>query len=373
MQKIQVAKPYFPSEDIEKILIKIREVLQSGMLMQGKYVEEFEQEFAKYVGTKYAVAVNSGTAALQGIYEYFNVNNKEVLVPTNTFIATANAVIYAGGNPVLVDIDKEMLAIDLEDLEKKITERTVGITLVHLAGFVSPQIDRIKQICQKYNLFLIEDAAHAHGSTWQGKKAGSLSKAGAFSFVATKVMTSGGEGGIVTTDNEEIVNRIKSLRFHGADVKPGVQDRLGYNWRMIEIQAIIGLSQLERLDEIVMRRMQIAQQYNEAFSQLNKVRIVRLSENEKCAYYKYPLILDSSLDCEYVKNRLLDEFGVKSGGCYWPPCHLQPVYKKIFGYKEGDFPVADDILSRTISLPIYMGLTKEEVERVIKAVQYVCH
>jgi len=372
MKKIQVAKPYFPEEDIERILKDIRSVFESGILMQNKFVKAFEESFARYVGVKHAVAVNSGMSALLGILSYFDIKDQEVLVPVNTFLATANAVLVCGGNPVFVEMDSASLCMDVEDFKSRITGKTKGVILVHLAGLIQPRIEEIRTICKEHGLFLIEDAAHAHGSSHNGQIAGSLGEAGAFSFLATKVLTSGGEGGIVTTDNEGLAKRVVSLRFHGEDDIRGIQGRVGYSWRMTEMQAIAGLAQVRRLNEIVEKRMEIAKTYDTAFSTLTRVSTVEVPKGDRVAYYKYPLILEESLKRQDVAKKLEDEFGIQTSVTYWPPCHLQPAYRKKFGYKEGDFPVAEDVLNRTISLPIFCDLTEKEIHRVIAGVQKVC-
>jgi len=364
--------PYFPKGDIKMILKTIKSVLENRQVMQGKYVEEFERRFAKFVGAKYAIAVNSGTSALQGALNYFDIRGREVLVPVNTFLASANAVLFEGGIPIFVDINPTMLCIDVTKIEERINKKTKGIILVHLAGLITPDIERIKKICKKHKIFLLEDASHAQGSEIHGKRAGAFGDAAAFSLLASKVITSGGEGGIVTSNNKKLIDRIRSLRFHGEDHKRGIQDRLGYSWRMTEMQAVVGIEQVKRLPEIVRKRMAIGRAYDHAFRNLSKVSPVPVEKDSKNTYYKYPLIMDRSLDRLKVKKRLIEEFGIKSGTSYWPPCHLQPAYKKKFKYKKRDFPIAEDVLDRTISLPIYTSMTKTEVSRVIEGVKKVC-
>lgn len=376
MPKIDVVQksnnPYLPKENVRTIVKRIKEILENGQLMQGKYVKRFEEQFARFVGTEYAVAVNSGTSALQGILNFFDIQGREVLVPVNTFLASSNAVLFEGGIPVFVDIDPKTLCVDVGKLEKKINKKTKGVMVVHLSGLITPDVEKIRKLCKKHKLFLIEDAAHAHGSSLNGKKAGSLGDAAAFSMLASKVMTSGGEGGMVTTNNKKIADRVRSLRFHGEDKTRGIQDRIGYSWRMTEMQAIVGIEQVNRLQEMVNKRMAIAYAYDKAFKDLEKVTSVHLFPKSKNAYYKYPLILDPSLKRLSVKKKLEEDYGVKTGTSYWPPCHLQPAYVKEFGYKKGDFLVAEDVLDRTISLPISAGLLKKEIRQVIEAVKEVC-
>jgi len=372
MSKVQVAKPYFPAEDIAEIMTTVRSVLESGMIMQGPHVRRFEEEFAAYVGVRFARAVNSGTSALHGLLSYFDVRDREVLVPVNTFLASANAVLFAGGRPVFVDIDPNTLLVDFADLTRRVTPRTAGVVLVHVAGLISADVDRIRTFCAERGLFLVEDAAHAAGSSRRGRRAGALGEAAAFSLLATKIITSGGEGGLVTTNDEALAQRITSLRFHGEDSKRGVQDRIGYSWRMTEIQAVIGATQVRRLDEIVARRMAIAATYDAAFRALPRVQPLHTPAGDCNAYYKYPLKLAPSLDRRAVQQRLDAEFGVRSGTSYYPPCHLQPAYREAFGYREGDYPVAEAVLAQTIALPMHCDLTEEEVRRVIDGVVAVC-
>lgn len=372
MEKIQVAKPYFPEEDVAEILTKVRTVFESGMLMQGPFVQQFEQDFADYVGVRFARAVNSGTSALQGILSYYEVRDREVLVPVNTFLASANAVLFAGGRPVFVDIDPETLLLDVKDMARRVTSRTAGLILVHAAGLITEQLGEIQRFCRERGLFLLEDAAHAAGSSRQGRKAGALGDAAAFSLLATKIITAGGEGGLVTTNDERLAHRITSLRFHGEDFKRGIQDRVGYSWRMTEMQAIVGATQVRRLDEIVSRRMHIAAAYDRAFTSLPQVKPLRVAEGDKAAYYKYPLRLASTLPRRAVQERLDAEFGVRTGTSYWPPCHLQPAYMEAFGYRVGDYPVAERALDQTLALPVHCSLTEHEIRRVIHAVGTVC-
>jgi dTDP-4-amino-4,6-dideoxygalactose transaminase len=372
MAKIQVAKPYFPEEDITEILANVRAALESGMLMQGKLVQRFEEDFANYVGARFARAVNSGTSALVGILDYYGVRDREVLVPVNTFLASANAVLFAGGTPVFADIDPDTLLVSFADLRSRVTSRTAGVILVHVAGLIPQDLDDIRRFCTDRGLFLIEDAAHAAGSSRGSRKVGSLADAAAFSLLATKVITAGGEGGMVTTDDEQLAHRVTSLRFHGEDTTRGIQDRVGYSWRMTEMQAACGITQVRRLDEIVSKRMQVAAAYDRAFAALSTVRPLRTAEGDRIAYYKYPLRLLPPLERRAVQERLDREFDVRTGTSYWPPCHLQPAYRNAFGYREGDYPVAEAALDRTIALPMHCHLTADEIRRVIHAVTTVC-
>lgn len=372
MEKIPIAKPYFPKEDIDEILKNISSVFESGMLMQGTFVRQFEEKFAAYVGKKYGRATNSGTAALQAILNYYTVSGHEILVPVNTFLASANAVLFEGGIPIFVDIHPDTLCMDIEDMKKRVTSKTKGVIFVPLAGFIPSYMEEIQKFCKQRGLFLIEDASHAQGSRHNGKMAGAFSDAAAYSFLATKIITTGGEGGIVLTDSAELAKRVESLRFHGEDIKRGIQNRVGYSWRMTELQAIAGITQVKRLEEIAEKRMSIGTTYNKAFGDVPKLTTIPVPKGDRNAYYKYAVILDTPLSRERIKERLEKEFLIASGTSYWPPCHLQPAYREKFGYKEGDYPIAEEILTRTISLPIYTAMNDEEVNRVIEAMRTIC-
>jgi len=355
--------PYIPIEDRETLVTWYRHILETGILINGPYTKTFEEESAKAVGVKYALSLNSCTSALQSVLEYINVKGKKVIVPANTFIASSNAVIFAGGEPLIVDIGEDLL-MDVEKMKKAVDGDTKAAILVHLAGFIHPQIDEIRKFCREKGIHLIEDAAHAHGASLGGVQAGAFGLAGTFSFYATKVVATG-VGGMLTTDDEKLAARVRSVRFHGEDHSRGIQDRLGHDWLMTEFQAALGLIQLRRLPEMVEKRMHIARIYDKAFLGMKEIKTFPLPKGAMSGYYKYPVLLSKDLKKEDIK-RTLESEGIRIGNAYWPPIHLQPVYRQLFGYGEGDFPVAEEILNRVISLPVYPGMTLTEVERVIR-------
>jgi len=360
-------KPYFLEEDIEKIKINIEKILQSGMLTLHTYTKEFENQFANMCHVKHAVAVNSGTSALEIALRIMNVKaGDEVLVPTNTFSATATAVIFAGAKPKLTDINPETLCIDMENIQKNITSKTKGVIVVHIGGLVCPEMEEIKELCQERKLFLTEDAAHAHGSSINQKPAGSLGDAGCFSFYPTKVMTTG-EGGMITTDNDKIAEKARILRDQGKEnFNSNIIIELGYNWRLPEISAAIGLTQLKRLPEIIKKRNEIAKYYNKELSKINGITPLKTPQNIVNNYYKYIALLDDGIDREKLKEKLRTK-GVRcSGEVYWPPLHLQPIYKQLLGTKEGDFPQAEKVCKRMICLPLYAQMTMEDAKFVVE-------
>ena len=369
---IPPVKPYFPDEDIERIKLDVEKILKSGMLTLYNYVREFEMRFAEICGVKYAVAVNSGTSALEIALRSLGLKDgDEVIVPTNTFSATAAAVLFAGGRPVFTDIDPSSLCIDAENVQEYITSKTRGVIAVHIGGLICPEIEAIRDICNDKGLFLIEDAAHAHGSTINGRYAGSLGDVGCFSFYPTKVITTG-EGGMITTNNEDVAEKARVLRDQGKEsFHSGRIVQLGYNWRMPEINAAIGLMQLRRLPEIIERRNRLAEFYNSELERIDGLIPLRVPDGIKSCYYKYVCFLEGGIDRDEFKRRLRD-MGVKCGGeVYWPPLHLQPIYQGLLGYKKGDFPMAEDVCSRMLCLPMYTQMGMEEARYVIGMVKDV--
>lgn len=367
---IPPAKPYFPREDIDMIKEDVEKILNSGMLTLHTYTKEFEMQFANLCKVKYAKAVNSGTSALEIALRAMGPRHEhEVLLPTNTFTATAASVFFAGGKPVLTDINAESLCIDCENVQRFMTARTKGVIVVHIGGLICPEIMEIKEICQDHNLFLIEDAAHAHGSTFDVKTAGSLGDAGCFSFYPTKVITTG-EGGIITTNSEEVAQSVGILRDQGKEnFNSNIIVKLGYNWRLPEINAAIGITQLNRLPEIIEKRNRIAQYYNEKLKRMKGIKPLRPPPHITNNYYKYIAVLDTEIDRDELKHKLRQK-GVKCGGeVYWPPLHLQPIYQNLLHTKEGDFPIAERLCRQMICLPMYTQMTVEDVNYVCEKLE----
>lgn len=363
-------KPYFPDEDIERIKKDVERILRSGMLTMYEYTRKFEERFAERWGVKHAIAVNSGTSALEIALRAFRLKpGDEVLVPTNTFSATAAAVFFAGGKPVFTDIDGSTLCMNAENVERYITDRTRGVIVVHIGGLVCPDIKAIREICEDRGLFLIEDAAHAHGSTLDGEYAGTFGDVGCFSFYPTKIMTTG-EGGMIITNDDEIAETARVLRDQGKEsFHSGVIIKLGYNWRLPEIGAAIGLVQLERLDEIIEKRNKLARVYDEKLERIDGIEPLKVPENVVSCYYKYVCFLDSKFDRDTIKVRLREK-GVKcSGEVYWPPLHLQPIYQELLGYREGDFPIAEDACRRHICLPMFTSMSLDDANYVVEQIE----
>jgi len=365
VKKVSSAFPFFDKESVQNILKDIELMLKSGVLTDGPHVEDFERKFAEYVKVKHAVAVNSGTSALEISLRHFKLKGQEVIVPTNTFVATPNSVLFAGGKPIFADIREDTLCIDPEDVKRKISSQTAGIIVVHIAGLICPQINELSELCRDNGLFLLEDAAHAHGALIDGKKAGALADAGCFSFYPTKVMTSG-EGGMITTDDSDLAESARCMRNHGQNSQRQMV-RLGHNWRMSEVAAIIGKYQLENLEKFVCKRNEIAKSYDAALENIDGVYLFRTPVNIRHSYYKYPIRLGEDVDREKVAAALKLKYGIETGNVYDPPCHLHPFYRKNFNTKEGDFPVSEKVLRKVLCLPMHFGITDVDVRYISSA------
>ena len=368
-RKIPAAKIQFLPEDRAWIAERIQEVLETGQLTLGKYGAEFERRFAALCGTRQAVAVNSGTSALEIILRTLDIEGREVIVPTNTFFATAAAVVHAGGNPILVDLDPESFAIRPEDVDAAITAKTAGIVVVHIGGIVTRRMPELQRVAERRGLWLVEDAAHAHGSSYHGIKAGAFGVAGAFSFYPTKVMTSG-EGGMIVTNDDRLAEEARIYRDQGkASFTVNAHVRMGYNWRLSEPHAIIGLRHLERLPEMIADRQRIAAYYDEALASFKNLDPVKTPAGGSSNYYKYMAVLGGQRDRKALKAELRERFGVSlSGEVYEEPLHRQPVFER---FMTRPLPLSEDYCARQICLPVYAGMTESEAQQVIDALAAV--
>ncbi len=357
----------FSQKDVAWIQERIGEVLGSrAFLTLGRYVEEFEGAFAELVGVPWAVAVNSGTAALEIIFRALRIEGYDVVIPTNTFAATAFAVLHAGGKPVFADCGEDLTA-DPEDVERRITPKTKAAVAVHIGGLVSPAALALRELCSRKGLYLVEDAAHAHGSRIDARQAGSLGVAGAFSFFSTKVMTTG-EGGMIVTSDRALAEKARLLRDQAKVEGRNYHRDIGYNWRMTELQAILGLAQLRRLAEFLSRRAHVARIYDMGWANEQKLRPLAVPPNSYPNYYKYVLFLKDKTPGE-IDKPLKERFGVRLGGfVYDIPCHEQPVFQQ---FAQEHLPRAEDLCRRHICPPIYPSLTDEDAQYVVNAIQEV--
>ncbi len=361
---IPSAKSFIPRQDIDKMKNYLDEILSSGRLTLGEYTKTFEKDFAKFTGVRHAIAVSSGTSALEIALRTQDLKPRdEVIVPTNTFAATAAAVVFAGGTPILTDVSPTTMTIDSSIVKNAVTRITRGVIAVHIGGLVCPDIDTIREICRERDLFLIEDAAHAHGSRINGRAAGSLGLAGCFSFYPTKVMTTG-EGGMVTTDNDDLFRTARILRDQGKEsFNSNRIVRLGYNWRMPEVCAALGTLQLRRLNEFIGRRNMIAKVYEAGFEEMGLERVLTPA-NQLNNYYKYTLFLPGKVDRQKFKE-LCREKGVLYGGeVYWPPLHMQPAFRK-FLHRGMKFRTCEEWGIRIVNPPMFNELTEDQARHVV--------
>ncbi len=365
--RIEAGPIYFPDEDRRQILAAVDEVLQTGQLTLGQNGRTFETEFAKIAGVEHAVSVNSGTSALEIVLRVLGVDGKEVVVPTNTFFATPAAVLHAGGRLQFADVNPRTMMIDAETIEAALTPATAGVVVVHIGGMVAPDIEAIVDLCRTRGLWLVEDAAHAHGSTFNGRGAGSFGVAGTFSFYPTKVMTSG-EGGMIVTNDRRIYDEALVYRDQGkSGFTANIHTRLGYNWRMSELHAIVGLSQLRRLKEFVEARREVAKAYGRALQGSEWLAPQKEPAESRSNYYKYVAFLRQDIDRAALKVALRERFGFGlAGEVYELPCHRQPVLEQ---YNSRPLPAAERVCASHICLPMSARMTTEEAEAVSAALE----
>jgi len=362
---VPAARIQFLPEDRAWIAARIEEVLESGQLTLGKYGAELERRFAALCGTRHAIAVNSGTSALEIILRSLGVAGRDVLVPTNTFFATAAAVVHAGGRPVLVDMDPDTFGIRPQDVERALTANTAGVVAVHIGGLISPRMGELRELARRQGIWLVEDAAHAHGSSHEGVAAGAFGIAASFSFYPTKVMTSA-EGGMIVTDDDRLDAEARIYRDQGkASFTRNAHTHMGYNWRLSEPHAIIGLRHLERLPAMVADRQRIAALYDAGLAKLANLQPLSLPREGVCNYYKYIAVPRAGTDRAALKQALRERHGVSlSGEVYEVPLHEQPVFRD---YAGDALPVAADLCARHICLPVFAGMEERDAEQVLRA------
>ena len=347
----------------EKELSYVIDAIKSGWISsQGEYIRRFENKFAKFVGTKYGIAVSSGTAALHlallalGIKE-----GDEVLVPDLTFASPANMVVVTGARPVFVDVTKTYWCIDPEEIRRKITNRTKAIIVVHLYGNPA-KMDEILEIANDYGLYIIEDAAEAHGAEFKGKKVGSLGHVGIFSFYGNKIITTG-EGGMVVTNDQEIAEEVRLLRDHG--MRPRYWHiRVGFNYRMTNIQAAIGLAQLERINELLDKKRRIAKLYSELLSDVSGILPHPEMRWAKNSYWLYSILIEREkfgLSRDQVMQFLYKN-GIETRKFFYP-LHIMPIYKQFVKENE-TFRNSTFLHERGLNLPSGPKISDEEILKV---------
>jgi len=366
-----------------KDIWEVVKVLRSPFLTQGPKIFEFEKVICDCTGAKYSVVVSNATAALHIAMKALGISEgDEVITSPNTFLASANAVIYVGGAVKFADIDSRTACIDTAEIKKHITKQTKVIIPVHYAG-QSCDMEKIQKIAKEHNLFIVEDAAHAIGSEYKNNKVGccQFSDMTVFSFHPVKNLTTG-EGGVITTNNKDLYEKLLKLRSHGI-----VRDKNslinndgswyyempepGFNYRMTDIQAALGISQFKRLDKFVNRRREIVNFYKDAFDNDERFSFLQEMDDSKAAFHLFPLLIDFS-KVKIIKKELFEK--LKESGLnlqvHYIPVHLQPFYSN-FGFKKGDFPKAEKFYQNEVSLPLYYGLNQKDLNYIVDVIKKV--
>lgn len=373
-QRISYGKQYIDAKDI----LAVNEVLKSAFLTAGPKVKEFEEKLCELTKAKYAVVLSSGTAALHtACYAAGITVGDEVIVTAITFVASANCILYLGGTPIFADINPYTWNIDPKEVEKKITSKTKAIIAVDFTG-QAVQLDELKRICKKHNLLLIEDASHSIGTKYKDIPVGGIADLTTFSFHPVKTITCG-EGGAILTNNEEFFRKMEMFRTHGItrDSKlmtqipyMGYQEQieLGFNYRMTDFQAALGISQLEKLGMFSKRRNEIVRLYNDAFFKIPQLTIQKEIPESETTRHLY--IVRINTNCLTVgRDKILSALNAENVGVqvHYSPVYYSPYYQSL-GYKRGLCPKAEELCEEIISIPLYYSLTNEDVESVIKAV-----
>ena len=362
--KIPPQKVEFSESDIELFQKDVENILKSGYLSLGSYTKKFESAFANIVNTKYAICVGTGTEALQIILKSLKSAKQTVLLPSNTNYATYYAAINCGINVTLLDGG---LFPSYETIIKGVTNDTRAIIIVHIGGFIPDYIARLREFCDLHEIYLIEDAAHAHGSSIFNRMAGSWGHAAAFSFFPTKVITSG-EGGIITTNDKDIAELTKCYRNQGKNSVTNRHEYLGSSWRMDELSAALGLNQLNRLSEYVSARNKVMQGYNEKLSMISGlVKIVNQDGHLGCSSgYKYIIQFNTQEERDSVERILKEKYEIVcSGGVYYEPIHKLPVFENQF--RNDTFVESDYFCNTHLCLPIWHSMKQEETDYIANA------
>ncbi len=372
---IPFSRPWIDETEIEAV----SQVLASKWISSGARVREFERAFAEYLGVKHAIAVSSCTAALHLSLVVSGISTDDEIITTPyTFTATAEAIRYVGAKPVFVDIEPDTLNINIDNIEQAITPKTKAIIPVHIAGLPCDMTE-LQNICAKHNLILIDDAAHALPTQYNGQYIGNLGDLSAFSFYANKNLTTA-EGGMITTNNDDYAGQLQTMRLHGIDKDAwSRQSRRsvwryditseGYKYNMTDIQAAMGLCQLMKLNKQHERRRNIAEIYQNELQKIPQISTPFVPENEnEHSWHLYIIQLQ-----ETDRDKFVDTLREENIECsvHYIPLHLFDFYQKQYGYKEGDFPYAEEVFERVVSLPLHPGLSNDHVYTVIETIRNI--
>lgn len=361
--KIPHADPVIQEEDVKAVM----EALRRKHLSQGEIVSKFERQFAEYMNTKFAVALNSATAALHACLAALGIKSgDEVITTPYSFAATANVIVMLGAKPVFVDILLDDLNINHQLIKNAITKRTKAILPVHYGGQCA-DMDEIMEISESKDIFVLEDAAEAHGAMYKKRKAGSLGHAGAFSFYPNKSMTTG-EGGMLTIDNEELAEKVQILRNHGQD-KRYHHVQIGWNYKMPDYVAALGIVQLSRLEEVIARKNAIATRYTEALNGVDGIYPPVVRPYNRHVFMLYALRMVNKKLRDNMRRRL-ENRGVETRVCF-PSIHQQPIYQRLYGYKKGSFPMSELASATNLCLPISPFLDPDDQQLIIRTLREI--
>jgi len=367
--KIPLFKIYTDNNDIKAV----SKVIKSGMNWAiGPEVKKFEEQLAKYIGIKYALVFNSGTSALHALMKAYNFGPKdEIIVPSLTFIATANAPLFVGAKPVFAEVEEKTFGLDPKKIEEKITKNTKAIMPIHFGGLPC-QIKDIQKIAKKHKLTLIEDAAQAMGAKIKNQKVGTFGDSAIFSFCANKIITTG-EGGAVVTKNKELYERLKLVRSHGRLETTNYFTTteymdyiiLGYNFRLSNILATLGISQLKKINKIIKMRQKNAVYITKSLMTIKEISCQASLKDCFNVYQLYTLRVKRGKKTRDSLKNHLNKAGIMAK-VYFDPVHLTSFYKKLFGYKKGSLPITERISDEVLTLPVYPGLSKKEMDYMIR-------
>ena len=362
--------------DLDDIAAVSSVITRGSYWATGPEIQDFENKLAQFIGKKYALTFNSGTSALHALLEAYNIRGKEVIVPSFTFIATANAVLLAGGIPIFAEAEDTTFGLDIEDVERKITPNTIAVMPIHYAGCVAKDIEKIRDLCKRKGFLLIEDAAQSFGASLHKVKAGCFGDAAMFSFCQNKVITTG-EGGVVVTDSEEIAEKLKLLRSHGRveaahDYFSHTGDNeyieAGYNFRMSSLSAALGLSQLRKFAVLQEKRRGNASILDRELSKLDQdlLRIPFRSENFEQVYQMYTILLKNKQIRDGLQ-KFLEQKGIMTK-VYFMPVHLKELYIKKWGWKKGDLPKTELLSEKVLTIPLYAEMCSDDLQYIIDSI-----
>jgi len=355
-------KSYAEQDDVEAVT----SVIERGTWWaKGPEIEEFEDEIATWTDRKYAVAVNSGTTALYTLLLSHDITDGEVIVPSFTFPATANAVVAAGATPVFADIERDSLALSADSVRERIGPETRAVLPIHFGGDIARDIFELRDLCNREDVYLFEDACHSLGATYEGERVGSFGDAATFSFCFNKVITTG-EGGMVVTDSKEIRDRLRLIRSHGC-TEDGTYVTFGHNFRLSSMSAALGVTQAAKLPKIIDRRRKMASVLNDGLRDIARLRVPEFPPERESIYQLYNIRLDDPSIQTPLADHLEDR-GIPTRVTY-EPVHLSQYYRTEWGYERGTLPVTEDVSGKILTLPFHMDLDESDLQRIIDGVR----